>query len=424
MTSTAATLAWRPDTGRDTDPVWGEGTNLRRQENLNCLYSVTHDSRLVPLISAVAKANLDPQRYYGPPLHPAHNHGLMANLALLNASVLLARSDWRAAALGRMRTALDASFSPAGLSIEQSSAYHQSVLAKWVAASRLLRDIGGADTTDLKAAVDAVILRASRALDFLLMPDGIPVPFGDQVGLRRVPTPTARHLLVDPVAGVLAGRWSWAAPDDFVAARFGGPRQMHGHEDRMSVVWWATGRPVLADPGTSTYVAGPARDWVVGPLSHNVPTVPGHAFVPKAPITISSVQASRLYAFTLSGRPWDVAQSRRVVVDPSADRLTLTDTATARVSPVLQLDHRWAARTIDSAHRVATFVDGTGAVLTIRTTGRISSIKRGQAGLAGGWTFSYPPERRAAAARIVITGGTSVVTTLQVKGAGLTPWVS
>jgi hypothetical protein len=385
---------------------------------------VTHDDRLVPLISAVAKANLDPQRYYGPPLHPAHNHGLMANLALLNASRLLTRADWRAAALGRMRTAVAASFSPAGLSIEQSSSYHQSVLAKWVSASRLLGDIGGADTLDLKAAVDAVVVRATRALDFLLMPDGVPVPFGDQVGLRRVPTPSAQHLFVDKAAGVVAGRWSWAAPDDFVAARFGGPRQMHGHEDRMSVVWWATGRPVLDDPGTSTYVAGPSRNWVVSPASHSIPTVPGHVFSTKAPITISSVQAGRAYVFTLSGRPWGVAQSRRVVADPRADRLTLTDTATARVSPLLQLDHRWAARSIDATRTVATFVDGTGAVLTLRTTGRITSIKRGQAGLAGGWTFSYPPERRLAAARIVITGGTSVVTSLQVTGTGLTPWTS
>ena len=76
----------------------------------------------------------------------------------------------------------------------------------------------------------------------------------------------------------------------------------------------------------------------------------------------------------------------------------------------------------NAARNVLTLVDSTGAVLTIRTTGTFSTIRRGQAGLAGGWTFTYPPERRTAAARLVISGGTTVVTTLQVTGAALTPW--
>jgi hypothetical protein len=55
-----------------------------------------------------------------------------------------------------------------------------------------------------------MVVRATRALDVLLMPDGVPVQFGDQVGLRRLPAPTAQPLLVDKVAAcggaVVVGR--------------------------------------------------------------------------------------------------------------------------------------------------------------------------------------------------------------------------
>ncbi len=422
VSAMASTLSWRPDTGRATDPVWAEGPNLRRQENLNCLYSVTRDARLVPVMSAVAHANLDPLRYYGPPVHPPHNHGIMANLALLNASELLGRADLRTAAINRMRVAVVASFTAGGLSIEQSTSYHQAVIGKWGAVSSRLRTLGGDDALTLATSIDSILVRAKRALAFLVAPNGIPVNFGDQVAGRTAMVASSRMLFLDPAAGVLTARWSWSAPDDFVAARFGGPRQMHGHEDRMSVVWWATGRPILVDPGTATYVAGPAHDWTLLSASHSVPVVSGRPFAPKAPIAISAVRTGSIDSFTLTGRPWGVTQSRHVAVDSRLNRLTLTDTAAGRLSPVLQLDTRWWCRSISADRTLATFVDSTGARLTVRTTGRITSIKRGQPGLAGGWTFSYPPERRAAAGRIVITGGTSVVTTLQVTGAGLTPW--
>jgi len=424
VSAMASTLSWRPDTGRSTDPVWAEGPNLRRQESLNCLYAVTRDARLVPVMSAVAHANLDPQRYYGPPVHPPHNHGIMANLALLNASELLGRTDLRSAAISRMRVAIAASFTAGGLSIEQSTSYHQAVIGKWGAVSSRLRVLGGDDALTLATTIDATLVRARRALTFLVTPNGIPVDFGDQVASRTAAVASSRLLLLDPAAGVLAARWSWAAPDDFLAARFGGPRQMHGHEDRMSVVWWATGRPVLVDPGTATYVPGPAHDWTLLSASHSVPVVSGRAFVPKAPTAITALRTGTIDSFTLTGKPWGVTQSRHVAADSRLNRLTLTDTAAGRLSPVLQLDTRWWCRSISADRALATFVDSTGARLTVRTTGRISSIRRGQSGLSGGWTFSYPPERRTAAARIVITGGTSVVTTLQVTGAALKPWTS
>jgi hypothetical protein len=425
VVSSASTLAWRPDNHVVTDMVWNEGTNLRRQEALNCLYAVTPDPRLVPLIKAVSAANLDPRRYYGPPLKPPHNHGLMANMALLRAGIELHRDDWASAAISRTRVALVGSFTAAGLSREQSSAYHQSLLLKWSGASMTLHGSGRRDAVALGDAIDATLVRARAALQHLLDPVGVPVRFGDQAGMREKVVPQRTLMFLDKDAGVVTRRWSWKAPDDFVAARFGARRAMHGHEDRMSLAWWASGRPVLVDPGTYTYVDSAARAWQRSQLAHSTPVVHGRTFNPRAAIAISAIRStSTTFQLTMSGAPYGVSQSRRVVVDRVRDALSLTDVAGGTVDEVLQLDPRWRLVSLSRSRTAARFMDSTGASLCLTTTGRVSSVVRGAAGLAGGWVFHYPPSSRRAAARVVLSGGTHVMTSLRVYGAPLHPWAA
>jgi hypothetical protein len=419
------TLAWRPDNGSRTDVVWSEGVNLRREQGLNCLYSVTRDARLVPVMAAVAAANMDPDRYYGPPRWPPHNHGLMANLALLRSGVLLGREDWRNFAVSRMRTAIDASFTAAGVTIEQSVAYGGVILSKWREAAKALRQSGQADELTLAAHIDDEVAHAAAAYNFLLQPDDVPVPIGDQRAPRTSLTAQRSTALVDREAGIVASRWSWAAPDDWYAVRFGKPTAMHGHQDRMSVVWWSTGRPVLVDPATATYTAGPARTWSLAPASHNVPIVAGGSYAPWVPVTLDAY-AHRTAADTLllTGSLYRVHQHRRITVDPVHDRLTVLDTGARPVNQVWQLDPRWRLRSYNGTRTAARFVDATGASLLVTTTGRIASVLKGASGLAGGWVFSYPPAARTAAARMVVVGSTSTTTTFTVTGPALTPWTA
>ena len=422
VAKTAATLTWRPDNHVVTDIVWNEGTNLRRQEALNCLYAVTPDVRLVPLIKAVSAANLDPRRYYGPPLKPPHNHGLMANMALLQAGIELHRDDWVSAAISRTRVALAGSFTRAGLSHEQSSAYHQSLVQKWSIAAATLHDSARPEAVTLAQTIQATLVRARAALQHLLDPVGVPVLFGDQVGDRQAVVPQRTLLFLDKDAGVITRRWSSSAPDDFVAARFGARRAMHGHEDRMSVVWWAGGRPVLVDPGTYTYVAGAARDWQRSISAHNAPVARSRSFAPREPIAISGIRSGATLQFTMTGKPFGVSQSRRVAVDPVRNSLALTDAATTPLNQVLQLDPRWRLVSLNPARSTARFMDRTGASLCLTTNGRITSVLRGARGLAGGWVFSYPPSARHPAARVIVSGGTRLITSLRIYGTSLTPW--
>ncbi|MFN8159328.1 MAG: heparinase II/III family protein, partial [Candidatus Nanopelagicales bacterium] len=425
VSSVAATLTWRPDTGDRSDVVWSEGVNLRREQNLNCLYAVTGDDRLVPVLDAVATANLDPNRYYGPPQRLPHNHGLMANLALLHTADLLSRTDLRDAAVDRLRVAIDASFTAGGVSIEQSTEYHRENVTMWAAAAADVRSIGGADPVALADHIDAVLARARSAYQHLVAPDGVPVPFGDLQAPRTTVVPQRYTSFVDPYAGVLASRWSWSAPDDFWTLRFGPGRRMHGHFDRTSVVWWTTGRPVVVDPGTATYVASPQRTWSQSAVAHSTAVVRGATYSSRAWVGLRSF-SHRVGGdiAVISGPLYGVEQTRRVAVDPVRNRMEVTDTAARPVNQVWQLDARWRLTGLNGTRTVARFADPTGAVLLVTTTGRVASVVKGAPGLSGGWTFSYPPARTTAAARMVVTGGTTTRTTFVVTGSPLRPWTS
>lgn len=425
VSSVASTLRWRPDNGDRTDVVWSEGVNLRREQNLNCLYAVTQEPSLVPVLEAVATANLDPNRYYGPPQRLPHNHGLMANLALLHTADLLARADLRDAAVERLRVAIDASFTPQGISIEQSTEYHREVVSMWTSAAADVRGIGGADPLALAAHIDSVLARARAAYQHLVAPDGLPVPVGDLQAPRTTTVPQRYTSFADPYAGVLASRWSWSAPDDFWTLRFGPGRRMHGHFDRTSIVWWATGRPVVVDPGTATYVASPQRTWSQSAVAHSTAVVRGSAFNPRAWVSLTAFthRVARDIA-VISGPLYGVAQTRRVVVDPVHDSLEVTDSAALQVNQVWQLDPRWRLRGLNGARTAARFTDPTGAVLLVTTTGRIASVLKGSPGLAGGWVFSYPPARQTPAARMVVVGATTTRTTFTVTGPALRPWTA
>ncbi len=419
----AATLAWWPDTGSRIDHVWNEGANLRRQQSLNCLYGLTQDTRLVPVMEAVASANMDPLRYYGPPAHPAHNHGLMANMALLDAADLLGRPAWATFALARIDAAVDGSFTPAGLSVEQSSAYDDAIVAAWGESSTLLRASGAAARIAVAGHIERVLVRARGALQQLAQPDGVPVPFGDAQAPPLALVPSATTRFVDTRAGVLTGRWSWTGQTDFYAARFGSARRMHGHEDRMSFVWWAGRRPVVVDPGFLTGAPGATRTWTISQAAHSVPVVRGRLFVPAAVISLSQRTATGLVdRFVLTGSPYGVRQTRTVVVDSRRHSVRVTDVAPVGVNEVFALASRWRLESISSTRTRATFVDGSSARLLLSTTGRIAIVVRGGPGLSGGWLFSTPPPARTAGARVVVVGAAAVTTTLTVRSlAASTP---
>lgn len=222
---------------------WQESAVTLRMATISCLYQLTRDERLRPVMEALVQANLDPDRYYGPPRRPPHNHGAMANRALLRAASVFALPEWAAAARARLAEAVDLVFDECGMTFEQSSGYHVHNVRLW---SSLADEVPG-------SALSAALLRARAALARLLRPDGVLPAIGNALPVVRplgeAPSGTAMWC---PQTG-----WAvYSAPRTLVPVhsvlRFGPSRRMHGHHDGGSFTWWlggADGIPVLSDPG-------------------------------------------------------------------------------------------------------------------------------------------------------------------------------
>lgn len=76
---------------------WKEANVTKRLTTAPCLYSIAADvdrNRLLPVIEKLVAANMDSDRYYGPPSNTPHNHGVFADEILYKAGVALDRSDW------------------------------------------------------------------------------------------------------------------------------------------------------------------------------------------------------------------------------------------------------------------------------------------------------------------------------------------
>src|SRR3954447_12985232 len=208
---------------------WDEGTAMRRLEALNCLYSLTDAARLIPAMTADAAVILG-KRYYGPPLYPVHNHGLMSNLQLVRAGGLLNKPAWTAAAVKRMTLEAPLAFSRSGISYEQSSSYQAVNASLWGQAAQVLS--GSPGTAAVAAQLTREVSAAWTAYSWMTEPDGTIVQIGDSdETARRAGGLSTPGVLRDDQTGTAVGRWSWTDPlTTYYTIRYGPPRRAHGHE--------------------------------------------------------------------------------------------------------------------------------------------------------------------------------------------------
>jgi hypothetical protein len=403
---------------------WDEGTNMRREQVLNCLVWATgFDARLVPHLRAAVAANLDPNRYDGPPVRAVNNHGTLANLALVASAHLLGRADWARTAVHRLNTELGGVFSPAGFSLEQSTSYLDVNVDLWSRALDMLADEPSAP--DLRGAR----IRLARAVlmeQYLTDPQGhvVRIGDGDPVALQAVRA--HRYLgVVDTVGGVASNRWSWTDPGtSFYVVRFGPAQRDHGHLDHCSILYSTLGVPVLVHPGA--YVYGTKQMWGCsgptgracygrGPLGANVayPTTHGvlraHAASPLVSLTRSgSVDTIRLVddEFTTPIR-------RTARVDDRNHTLTVTDSATVRLSQRFHLDPRWDY--VGRTNRSVSFRDGARRLtVSFPSAGAVVNVYRGSIPRMAGWYFpSYGCIT--SANEIVASGGRTLTAVFTVR---------
>lgn len=410
-----ASYRYNPDRGRNT-LGWDEGTSLRRLENLNCLYALTRDARLARHMTTEANVLFGP-RYYGPPRHGVHNHGLMANVRLVQAGRLTGRSAWVAKAGARMRSEADLAFSANGTALEQSAKYHVINMDMWNDAAGELNRIDRSDPT--VARIKATVAKAQVVSRWFTEPDGNLVQLGDTTvmpGLK--PRGHERPgVFRDDEAGFLLGRWSWKDPSTtYYSLRYGPGRWAHGHNDKGSVTWTASGARILVDSGYYSFDwTDPLAVRARAPQAHNVSWPLTGRLSERAPATLRSVRATPgRHGWRVSDRMYGMTHTRHVTADHAARSFAVADVypARQRFRQAFHLDPRWGYR--GSRGKTQTYTDGEGRTLTMTTTGSFRALKRGSSNPPQGWTH---PSMGAAQANweIVLEGTGRMTTTFTVR---------
>jgi len=377
-----------PDPGTST-AGWDEGTSMRRLTALNCLYQLTADERLASAIASEVAVLTGP-RYYGPPYHKVHNHGLMANLAVLRAGRLLGRKAWVSTALSRMSTEAPLAFSRLGTTFEQSSAYQLVNVSLWQQAARAIE--AAAPGAPALPVIRSLVDRAAAVSGWLTEPDGRIVLIGDadeQAGVAR-PGATGRSFR-DDEAGLGVGRWSWSDPaTTYYTVRYGPPMRAHGQEDRGGVTWSPRGVRVLVNSGRYTYdTASRFLAYQDGPAGHDVAIPRGGRVQPRAWVTVTrTALAATTHQWWLQDRLFGTTHKRAILVAPSKGTLTVSDSFPRRTSFAQQwhLDPAWRLAGLDAKGGRARFTRADGKVLTVVSTGRLS-VLRGSTKPLGGWYF-------------------------------------
>jgi hypothetical protein len=395
---------------------WDEGTAQRRLMVENCLFELTHSASLVPGMVADAAVQLGP-RYYGPPYHPVHNHGLMANLRLVRAGELLGRSVWVSIALNRMKTEAPLAFSSLGTTWEQSSTYQQVNWSLWQTAADELAQHSAYATT--ATAIRATTAKAHRVLGWMTEPDGHLVQIGDSDRTPGFPTATAAGTFRDNAAGYIIGRWSRTdRRTTYYTLRFGPSRRAHGQDDRGSITWSTLGKRILVGPGRYDYNAGSSVDvWRTDAISHNVAIPIGGRYRDKAAakMTGSTIQ-SAAHAYSIVDYLYGLGHTRTVKIVNATHRLVVRDVF-ANATPFRQywhLDPVWRFVRVSANGRSLFFQTRTGEQLIVTTTGRVASITRGSLRPVAGWNFPTYGAKTPSYQVAIGSVGSSVVTTFMV----------
>ncbi len=368
-------MADNPDPGTN-DGAWEDHPTSLRTSVLVCMWQQSPDAGfrawIEPLIATHAKALTD--RYVGP-----WNHGIMQNLALLGAGCALQMPAWRATAAARLADGARASIDSQGAVTEQAPGYAPFIQG-------LLRDIRAHLTAcelrvpaGLDTQIEAVDLFAAHATRpggaFVQLGDTNPVapsagmgPYAAWVASGGAQGTQPQDTVRVYDAGYVFARDSWTNTGQQYTLRFGPGRAVHGHNDHLSMTYWASGHDVLVDPGYSGYADPAFRRWQKSAQAHNVPVVEGAAFNPDAAAELVGRSAAKgARSWQLRDRAFAGSERYRSVLADDAMRLMLVrDDVTSSKKRALRvlwhLDPSWqkAGVATDNRSSRATFRSADG----------------------------------------------------------------
>jgi uncharacterized heparinase superfamily protein len=210
------------------------------------------------------------------------NHLIKGLKALAGLGVFLGDERLVARAARQLRRQVAVQVLADGGHYERAPAYHSQVLGDLIDVAGLLRAAGRPADPEL----DAAITRMRQWLSAVLAPDGTvpllndgyPVPAALVAALLADAPPPGmprQQLLVLPDTGLVraaAGGWHLLAD---VGAPCPPELPAHAHADTLGCLVHAGGAPLLVDTGTSTYAAGPVRDYERSTAAHSTVEIDG-----------------------------------------------------------------------------------------------------------------------------------------------------
>jgi len=345
---------------------WTESIVTPRMTLITCLWAMTGDERLRPVMEALVAANLDSARYYGRPRFAPHNHGAMANFALISAADSFGRPEWARAAVERFAADFPEAYAACGADREQSAAYLIHNRRLWLRAAVAVAEHGD---PGLARRIERRISALDAGLRALTLPDGLLPAIGDGSAVAGLaPTGEGDLHWWCPERGWAAGRDAWSGTRVHYSARFGPAMTAHGHDDHGSLTWWAEGVSVLVDRGNPAKDTDPAKQsWVDSKFAHNTFAVRGRDYrasstavrrLARDQVTITTVEDARGQGIT---------RERTAVIDLREPRLTVTDRGSSRTralwAQTWHLDPQWGQVSVEGT--VATAHHPGGQVLTL-----------------------------------------------------------
>lgn len=250
----------------------------------------------------MARSYLDHARYLLAHIRPyPHNWHQVENTGLAAAAILF--PEWKDSdlflevALRRLRWCNQEQFLPDGFQAECSTSYHLFPLAGHLAVAELARRVGRPlpdyFLDNLERWVEAPVLMLQPNSTLPVVNDGSPREIDpaplvqralflfDRQGFRYAAThgaegkPPEQVSFSFPHAGYYIMRDRWAPEGQYLLFDAGYYGASHQHEDKLSFVLWAEGRPLIFDPGTYQYVRDERRLYFTSSRGHNTLLVDG-----------------------------------------------------------------------------------------------------------------------------------------------------
>jgi Heparinase II/III-like protein len=349
----------------------------------------------------------------------AWNHGLQQDLEVMSIGCSYPADAFGGQALRWRQTAhqqMLASFAPnrlgpavdsQGVTNEQATGYANYNYGLWTRAERQLAACGYALPSWITARIALMPMFLAQATQ----PDGRLVQIGDTYveTPRTTPgtpaqyagtqgaagSPPAKRVAVYS-AGYVFGRSGWGnaktfGQQSFYSLRFGPGQQIHGHDDHMSLTYYARGRNLLVNAGHTGYETTPYRAYLISPEAGNVLIMPGVPFSTAAPTALTRQDIGpddQFFEFAdtaFGSHP----RERSVYIDQEPDLVLALDRASGAPSYQQQwhLDPALTVTTVSRSYAVAAAPGTQLEIRQIPLPGQI--IPRGSTRVVRGQTDPY-----------------------------------